>query len=241
MEVRPQPDQGDQRGLDLFFEWAGGNSPSFSSEAFQYGISTGAFGPDTPALGGYGSASFQNQLSTGFNYTTLSKLNIILSYNYNQAGLSRAEWNRWFAMGKPGAPNASLASNEFWYMRTYGSEMRQLEDRQTAFLRIEQDDLVLRHLSFATFVVADLETHSYLLNASLDYRISDRWRVQFQAEESSARSSPNSAATARAVSTCCPSSATSDDAPLASTPGADRDLAPTARPPASLSCQRHDP
>ncbi|WP_186019759.1 hypothetical protein [Burkholderia gladioli] len=166
----------------FFFEWAGGNSPSFSSEAFQYGISTGAFGPDTPALGGYGGASFQNQLSTGFNYTTLSKLNIILSYNYNQAGLSRAEWNRWFAMGKPGAPSASLASSEFWYMRTYGSEMRQLEDRQTAFLRIEQDDLVLRHLTFATFVVADLETHSYLLNASLDYRISDRWRVQFQAE-----------------------------------------------------------
>jgi hypothetical protein len=166
----------------FFFEWAGGNSESFSSEAFQYGVSTGAFGPDAPALGGSGPASFRNQLSTGFNYTTLSKLNVLLSYNYNQAGLSRAEWNRWFEVGRPGAPDASLASSEFWYMRTYGSEVRQLEDRQTAFVRIEQDDLFLRHLTFATFVVADLETNSYLVNASLDYRVSDRWRVQFQAE-----------------------------------------------------------
>lgn len=167
----------------FFFEWAGGNSLSFAGEAFQYGVSTGAFAPGTPALGGSGPASFRNQLSTGFNYTTLSKLNIMLSYNYNQAGLSRAEWNRWFDLGRPGAARASLASSEFWYMRTYGSAMRQLESRQSAFLRVEQDDLFLRHLTFATFLVSDLETHSFLVNASLDYRLSDRWRVQFQAEK----------------------------------------------------------
>ncbi|MGU3778867.1 hypothetical protein [Burkholderia metallica] len=167
----------------FFFEWAGGNGLSFANEAFQYGVATGTFGANSTNFAGAGAASFRNKLSTGVNYTTQSKLNVMLSYNYNQAGLSRAEWNRWFAAGRPGAPGAVLASQEYWYMRTYGAQVRELAGRQTVFLRVEQANFLVHDLTFASFVLADVETNSYLINAGLDYKVNDRWRVQVTGEK----------------------------------------------------------
>jgi hypothetical protein len=167
----------------FFLEWAGGNADALADQAMQYGRETGAFAPDTPTVVGSGSTFFRNQVSTGITYTWLSKVSVILSYNYNQAGLSRAEWNKWFQAGQPGSPDSSLVSREFWYMRTFGSQVREMENRQSLFFRIEKDDLFLHNLNFAVFVVADMETNSYLVNSGFDYRVSDRWRVQLSAEK----------------------------------------------------------
>ena len=162
-----------------YVEWSGGRRLGIIDEAIAFGQKTGTIPPSAPVPISQGiDKRFRNQLAVGASYTTESKLTLNLEYHYNEAGFSRSDWDRWFALGDslspPRRPGSNL-SQELWYIRGYASDFQEPLYRHGIFLRGDWTDFMIPKLELTGFVLADAGGGSALMQLEASYSASDRW------------------------------------------------------------------
>lgn len=159
----------------VYLEWAGGRQRGIIDEALAFGRQVGtipAAAPDVISQGGQ--QRFRSQAAVGASYTTESKITFNLEYHYNEAGFSRADWNRWFTVGK-GLDASSPIARELWLLRAYASDRQEPLQRHGVFLRMDWVDFLVPKLELTGFALADARDGSTLLQLSADYARSDTW------------------------------------------------------------------
>jgi hypothetical protein len=161
----------------LYGEWAGGREPDLISAALAYGRLTGTIPLAAPqVLSDDGGDRFRSDLSLGVSYTTASKIVFNLEYHLHEAGFSPDDWRRWFATGEAGRANPGVAA-QLWYIRSYAADQQEPLSRQTAFLRVDRQDALVRNLELSGFVSADLQDGSGAAQVEADYFLSDHVTV----------------------------------------------------------------
>jgi hypothetical protein len=162
------------RSTVVYGEWAGGRQRDAISAALAYGRLTGTIPLAAPSvLPADGAERFRSDLSVGASYTTASKIVFNVEYHYHEAGFSRDDWRRWFAVGEAGRSNPGVAA-QLWYIRSYAADRQEPLSRHTAFLRVDRQDAFVRNLELSGFVSADLQDGSGAAQAEADYFLSDR-------------------------------------------------------------------
>lgn len=159
----------------VYAEWAGGNLRKEADEAVLFGLETEPFFPRALQLAARNSQrKFQNDAAVGISYETDSKVNIIIEYDYHQAGFSPDDWNTWFSSG-----STLLDRAESWYLRKYASVDQQPMSRQQIFQRLNWDDAIVRDLSLSEFTLIDVGDASLLLQAQMDYKLTTSLYANF--------------------------------------------------------------
>jgi hypothetical protein len=159
----------------VYLEWAGGRRRGVIDEALAFGRQSGtipALAPDVITQGG--DERFRNQAAVGASYTTENKITFNLEYHYNEAGFSRADWNRWFTTGE-GLDASSPIARQLWFVRAYASDQQEPLQRHAVFLRMDWVDFLVPKLELTGFALADARDGSTLLQISADYARSDYW------------------------------------------------------------------
>lgn len=161
-----------------YAEWSAGPRPGLIDEALRFGRATGTLPPAAPAvLPADARTRFRSELAAGASYTTQQpRITFNLELNYEQAGLSKADWNRWFQAGRS-AGSLSPVAGELWYIRNYAADQQQLASRSSAFLRADWVDAFVPKLELSGFVDTDLLDGSARVQLSADYALSDRWTL----------------------------------------------------------------
>lgn len=159
----------------LFAEYSSGRGKPVLQRALEGGIALGDL-PDS-VLGAMAPPSekrWQNSLATGWTWTSANRLSITVEFDYNQAGLSRADWQWWFATGAASTGGAQLA----WYLRSYAGAQQDPLFQRNLFLRAQWDQIGHPDLYLNAFVNRDLDDNSSLAQASLEYRVSQAVRLR---------------------------------------------------------------
>jgi hypothetical protein len=159
----------------VYLEWAGGRRRGIIDEALAFGRQVGtipASARDVITQGG--EEHFRNQAAVGASYTTQNKVTFNLEYHYNEAGFSRADWNRWFTTGE-GRDASSPIARQLWFLRAYASDQQEPLQRHAVFLRMDWVDFLMPKLEVTSFALADAQDGSTLLQLSADYARSDYW------------------------------------------------------------------
>jgi len=159
----------------LYLEWAGGKRLGIVDEALAFGRATGTIPPGAPDVITQGDDKrFRSQLAAGASYTTENKITFNLEYHYNEAGFSRSDWDRWFAVGE-GRPADSPVTRELWYVRAYAADRQEPLQRHSVFLRADWVDFLVPKLELTGFVLADATDGSTLWQLEGDYAHTDLW------------------------------------------------------------------
>ena len=109
---------------------------------------------------------FENQLATGFSYTSESKITFNLEYHFDQASFTGGDWRRWFASG-----------GALWSLRASAQDRQEPISRHSAFLRMDWTDAFVTDLELTAFANTDLHDGSTLLQAGAAYYLSGDWTV----------------------------------------------------------------
>jgi opacity protein-like surface antigen len=159
----------------VYAEWAGGKRLGIIDEALAFGRATGtvpAAAPDAISQGN--DKRVRSQLALGASYTTESKITFNLEYHYNEAGFSRADRDRWFAIGAGRAADSPIA-RELWYVRGYAADRQEPLQRHSVFLRADWVDFLVPKLELTGFVLADATDGSTLVQVEASYARTDLW------------------------------------------------------------------
>lgn len=127
-----------------YFEWAGGRTPLLL----------------TQALGQGGDEAFRNRAATGLTYTTSNKLSLTFEYQYNGAGLEKAQWDA--------LPQLSLQA--YGRYRRFAQSAQEMPTRRAAFFYASWQDMLISHLDLAAMVRRNGDDHSRLSWLELRYR-----------------------------------------------------------------------
>jgi hypothetical protein len=141
----------------------------------------------------------KSELSVGASYT-VSHVTWNFEYHLNQAGFTRQDWNRWFAIGS--TPSGTVrVFDELWYIRGYALDQQQQNTEQAAFIRADWTDAFAHNLELSGFVNVDLRDGSGLAQGEAAYYLSNAWTLQLLAAGNfgAARSDFGSLATSYSV------------------------------------------
>jgi hypothetical protein len=101
-------------------------------------------------LNGSDGSAFRSRLATGATYTTASKLSWTLEYEYNGAGLDKAEWG----VLRRGALPAYLQ------YRNFAGNLQELPTRQAVFVRAGWQDAIVARLDLTALARLNIADHS---------------------------------------------------------------------------------
>jgi hypothetical protein len=157
--------------LVAYAEWAGGSQPSLTSEALSYGVLTGSL--PSIAASAPSKASFQQDLSAGLSYATQARLTFWVEYHLHQAGLSRQDWQSWFAGG---SARPALAPS-LWYVRGYAVEQQVPVSKHNLFLRADWTDVFVLNFELTAFANVNLYDGSALAQLTASYAVTNLWTI----------------------------------------------------------------
>jgi hypothetical protein len=159
----------------VYLEWAGGRRLGIVDEALAFGRETGTIPADAPVfITQGGEERFRSQLAIGASYTTETKITFNLEYHYNQAGFSRADWDRWFALGAGRDPSSPI-TRTLWYLRSYAADRQEPLQQHAVFARMDWVDFLVPKLELTGFALVDARDGSTFLQLAADYAHTDRW------------------------------------------------------------------
>ncbi len=155
-----------------YAEWSGGAAQSLIAEAVAYGLRTGTLPAGVPVLPPSGTgARFSNDLAAGFSWTGDSKLTVNVEYLFHEAGLSRTDWRRWYALGR----SSPLLAGEMWYLRAYAADQQMPAARQQLFLRGNLPDAIARDIDLTALSFINLDDGSAMAQVSSTWNIDRAW------------------------------------------------------------------
>lgn len=163
------------RQTTWFVEVSGGRRKSLWQRALEDGVALG----DLPAAAlaaadPQGGEQWQHDVAAGWTWTGENRLSLTAEFDYHSAGFSRADWQRWVALGSAGPGTGSLA----WYLRGYAGALQEPLFRRNLFLRAQWDPAGARDLTLNAFINRNLDDHSSLFQAGLEYRVSASTRLR---------------------------------------------------------------
>ncbi|MDC8758424.1 hypothetical protein [Janthinobacterium fluminis] len=127
-----------------YVEWSGGRSPTLLAQA----------------LGQEGAGPFRNRAAAGLTYTTSHKLSLTFEYQYNGAGLDKAQWDALPALSLPA----------YVRYREFAQSAQDMPTRRSAFFYASWQDLLVSHLDLTAMVRRNGDDGSRLSWAELRYR-----------------------------------------------------------------------
>jgi hypothetical protein len=157
-----------------YAEASAGKQPDLIAEAIAYGKKTAVVPSSAPVLPPTDPAArFRSDLAAGASWTPVAKLTLNAEYHFHQAGLSRRDWQNWFAIGgRPGIPGNG---NELWYIRGFANAEQEPLTRQEAFFRVDWTDALVTDLELSGIAFVDLYDGSTLTQLSAQYYLSRDW------------------------------------------------------------------
>lgn len=171
----------------VYAEWAGGKRRTLIQEALAYAIRTGTFPSGTASVLPTDSGqAFRQDAALGASLATASKLTFYLEFDYQGAGLSRQDWERWFRVGKAHAGSLPV-TGQLWYLRAYAADQQEPLTRQSVFFRASWTDAFTPDLDLSALAVLNPYDHSLLSQVEGDYYLSSRWTLSAIAQSSSGR------------------------------------------------------
>jgi hypothetical protein len=175
-------DEGSKVGIDLtypfgrsvigYLEWAGGPEKSLVARALEYGTKTGSLpaGTRTP-IPTDGGEPFMNDLAAGGSWTIGTTLTLNLEYHFHQAGLSAADWDRWFDAGRANP----AAAGALWYIRGHAAAELEPLAMHEAFVRAAWPHFVVDHLELDGLAFVSLVDGSTLAQLTARLDVSNTW------------------------------------------------------------------
>ena len=153
-------------------EWSGGRAQGLAAEAIAYGIRTGTLPAAVPVLPNASTAAgFRNDLAIGFSWTGDSKLTVNAEYLFHEAGYSRTDLRRWYALGH----GSALLAGVLWYERAYAADQQVPVARQQVFLRATLPDGIARDIDLTALGFISLDDGSGSAQVSANWNIDRRW------------------------------------------------------------------
>lgn len=167
--------------LLVYGEWLGGRRRPLAEEALAPFRDAGTLHPAVAAAFPAEGTRFLHQAAAGASYTTAGNLTLALEYHFNGAGLDRDDWRRWFDAGLSrsrlsGGGLSPRASSQLWAIRGLARDRQEPLSRHTAFLRVQQPDLLIPDLTLTGLAQIDLAqidlgNGSRMVQAELGYAL----------------------------------------------------------------------
>jgi hypothetical protein len=155
-----------------YAEWSGGDAQGLSAEAIAYGVRTGVLPKGLPILPNASLAKgFRQDLAVGFAWTGESKVTVNLEYLFHEAGFTRNDWRRWYALGHA----SPLLAGMMWYERGYAADQQIPVARQQVFLRASWPDAIARDIDLTALSFISLDDGSGLAQVSANWNIDRHW------------------------------------------------------------------
>jgi len=158
-----------------YVEWSGGWGRSLIDAGEDWGRKTGLIPPPAPDILDPGSKSrFLNDLAAGFSWTSEYKVTVYAEYHFHEAGMSGAEWKRWFDRARAGdAPSLGA----LWNIRSYAEFEQDPATRHRGFVRVSWSDAFTPKLELSGFTTFNLSDGSGTAQIEANYPITDAWNV----------------------------------------------------------------
>lgn len=155
-----------------YAEWSGGPEQRLAAAAITYGIRTGSIPRGTPVLPATATGSpFSSDLAIGVSWTGESKVTVNAEYLFHEAGFTRADWRRWYAIGHA----SPLLAGLMWYERAFASDRQTPVARQQVFLRATWPDAIARDVDLTVLSFISLDDGSGLAQVSATWNIDRQW------------------------------------------------------------------
>ncbi len=153
-------------------EWSGGDAQRLAAESIAYGIRTGVLPAGVPILPNASLASgFRQDLALGFSWTGESKVTVNLEYLFHEAGFTRNDWRRWYAVGRA----SPLLAGLMWYERAYAADQQVPVARQQIFVRATWPDAIARDIDLTALSFVSLDDGSGFAQVSANWNIDRQW------------------------------------------------------------------
>jgi hypothetical protein len=158
-----------------YAEWAAGPEEDLSARAAAFGRRTHTLPPSLPAVPQTDAElSLRNDVAAGFSWTVATAVTFNFEYHFHQAGFTRDDWKRWFALGSaPGAPRALPGA--LWFVRGYASDQQEPVSEHQLFVRADWPQAFTRDLELSAFAFISLLDGSVLSQLSASYYVSNAW------------------------------------------------------------------
>ena len=155
-----------------YAEWAGGVEQSLIAHAIDHGRKTGTLPMDaaTP-ISTDPSRAFRSDAAAGAAWTIATAVTLNAEYHLHQGGLSRADWDRWFAAGRA----TPALGGELWYIRGYANDQLEPATRHEIFVRADWPKAFVDHLELTGFAFTSLADGSTLSQITASYYLSAAW------------------------------------------------------------------
>ncbi|HEX3757947.1 MAG TPA: hypothetical protein VHW23_04555 [Kofleriaceae bacterium] len=160
------------QSIIAYAEWAGGFDQNLIARAIDYGQATGTLPTGAPPpIPSDPSRAFRNDAAVGGSWTIAAKVTVNLEYHLHQGGLSRGDWDRWFAAGEA----MPKLAGELWYIRGYAADQIEPVAMHQVFVRADWPQAFVDHLALSGFAFVSLLDGSTLSQITASYYLSDVW------------------------------------------------------------------
>lgn len=159
----------------VYAEWSGGRQYSIVGGAMVYDAKQLGYDIEDyiPYLPGDWSKRFRNQVSLGLSFSEKeNKRSTYLEYHYNEAAMSRADWNYWYSGGYLSSLS-DKASEALWSIRSYSQRMMEPASLHQIFLRTQWQDAFIPKLDLVGLAQINPADASFFLQPMARYYATD--------------------------------------------------------------------
>ena len=147
----------------FYGEWSGGSRYSLTTDALLYdaelyGVNGSKYAYAVP---GDSQKRFRNQAAAGFSYTESDyKRSTFIEYHYNEAGMTRGDWQNWFLAGYVErlvdfpelTPVYAQVNTALWSIRDYAQRSMEPITRQQLFIRNQWQEAFTKKLDLVNLL-----------------------------------------------------------------------------------------
>ncbi len=157
-----------------YLEWAGGWRTDLISGGLRAARRRGDLPADVPTVFALDDgARFRSQLAVGATHAAgFAKLTTSIEYQFNQAGLSQADWRRWFDTGAAADRDAGI-SGQLWAIRGYARDRGEPLGEHSLFLRSVWEDAGVDNLDLTGLAQLGLRDAGAVVQLRADYFVND--------------------------------------------------------------------
>jgi hypothetical protein len=173
--------------LVFYAEWSGANREHLISQSISESKDSNIMALSVPRLFSNGDAShFRNQLSVGFSGTESVNRTTYVEYHFNEAGLSRRQWDQWFDIGTAATallehPETAFMGAELlgqlWSPRKWARDAQEPETRHSLFFRTYWRDAMIQSLDLTGIADINLTDGSFFVQPVAEYHLGKNYTL----------------------------------------------------------------
>ncbi len=163
-----------------YMEWNIGNRRKLIDEALLDARALNQLSPEMSQIFNTdGGEQYLQQLAIGASFTSASNITTKLEYHFNEAGLSKAEAQKWFDLGLN--TNNPAAVGQLLSVRGLAQSRGEMLGKHRLFLYSTWKDAGMDDLDLTGLIMSDLNDSSNLLQVKMAYSLNKKTEVSLQA------------------------------------------------------------